>query len=428
MLTKIQIGRLAHSAAVLACASVAGAQQTPTFTPLHASGIYDIGERAGWTMTIPDGVRAPSAGYTYVITKNNFDTVRTGTLDVIAGRAVLAAVFDEPAMLYARVTIADSGRSRTVNLGAAIAPFLLKPSAPRPADFDAFWHAKLAALAKIPVNPVLTPVKTNVPGVELSMVKLASLGSTTQGYLAKPKRDGRFPALVIFQYAGVYPLQPQWSTDPATEGWLVLDVDSHDVLPDRIDGVPKNYNSVGNTNRDSSYFLAMYLRDKRAIDYIASRPDWDGRVIVATGTSMGGQQSLVTASLDSRITAVVVNEPSGSDALGDLHGRRQGYPNWPTQNPSVAATAPYFDVVNFAPHITAPTLIAVGFIDTTAPPVGIIITFDQIAGEKELIPMIDSDHNHITPEKQGEWSRRSKEVLDLLRGGGTWTPTTTPRR
>jgi len=39
----------------------------------------------------------------------------------------------------------------------------------------------------------------------------------------------------------------------------------------------------------------MYLRDSRAIDYIASRPDWDGKTIVVMGTSMGGHQSLVAA-------------------------------------------------------------------------------------------------------------------------------------
>jgi cephalosporin-C deacetylase-like acetyl esterase len=31
----------------------------------------------------------------------------------------------------------------------------------------------------------------------------------------------------------------------------------------------------------------------------------------------------------------------------------------------------YFDTVNFAPRIKAPALVAMGFIDTTAPPVGI---------------------------------------------------------
>jgi pimeloyl-ACP methyl ester carboxylesterase len=94
----------------------------------------------------------------------------------------------------------------------------------------------------------------------------------------------------------------------------------------------------------------MYLRDSRAIDYIASRPDWDGKTIVIMGTSMGGQQSLVTAALNPKVTAVIVNEPSGADSNGNLHGRKAGYPNWPSSDAKVMETALYFDTVNFAPH------------------------------------------------------------------------------
>ena len=82
----------------------------------------------------------------------------------------------------------------------------------------------------------------------------------------------------------------------------------------------------------------MYLRDSRAIDYIASRPDWDGKTIVVIGTSMGGQQSLVTAGLNPKITAVIVNEPAGADSNGDLHGRKAGYPNWSSDDPAVMQT------------------------------------------------------------------------------------------
>jgi cephalosporin-C deacetylase-like acetyl esterase len=85
-------------------------------------------------------------------------------------------------------------------------------------------------------------------------------------------------------------------------------------------------------------------------------------------------------------------------------------------------TARYFDVVNFASRITAPAIVTVGFIDTTTPPVGILIAFNQITGPKELIPMIESDHNNRTPDKQGEWEKRWREVLATLVSGGRLTP------
>jgi cephalosporin-C deacetylase len=59
----------------------------------------------------------------------------------------------------------------------------------------------------------------------------------------------------------------------------------------------KDYVSIGNDDRDKSYFLRMYLSCYRAADYLAHRPDWDGRTLVVTGTSQGGMQAIVTAGL-----------------------------------------------------------------------------------------------------------------------------------
>jgi cephalosporin-C deacetylase-like acetyl esterase len=396
--------------------------QPLNFTPLHPSGIYDLGERAAWTVTLPQGAAAPAGNYTYTIKKNNLDTIKTGVLDLSSGAATIETTLSEPAMLYVEVSAGAAAGGPPIHLGAAIAPSQMQPSVPRPADFDAFWDAKLKALGEIPVHPVLTPTPANKAGVELSTVKLDSLGSHVQGYLARPPKEDKFPALVIFQYAGVYALQPNTVTDRAAEGWLAFDVDSHDIPPSQSTGVSANYFAIGNTDREASYFLNMYLRDSRAIDYIASRPDWDGKTIVIMGTSMGGQQSLVTAALRPNVTAVIVNEPSGADSNGDLHGRQAGYPNWPSDNPKVMEAALYFDTVNFAPRIKAPVLAALGFIDTIAPPAGIWTALNQIPGAKEVIAMVESDHNNKTPEKQGAYNARSKEVLGIILNGGEFKP------
>jgi cephalosporin-C deacetylase-like acetyl esterase len=397
-------------ALVCAFVSAAPAQQL-SFTPFHKNGIYEVGERAGWTVS-----GSTPGKYGYTIKTNNLDVIQKGTLDLTSGTATIEAIVSEPAMLYVEVAAEPA-----IHLGAAIAPEKLRPSVPRPADFDSFWDAKLKALGEIPIDAVLTPAATST-GVELYTVKLASLGSHVQGYLAKPAREGKFPALVVYQYAGVYALRPETVTDRAAEGWLAFNVDSHDLPPSDGTGVINTYQTIGNTDREASYFLKMYLRDARAIDYIATRPDWDGKTIVVTGTSMGGQQSLVAAGLNPKVTAVLVNEPAGADSNGDLHGHKAGYPNWPSDNPKVMETALYFDTVNFASRIKAPVLAALGFIDTLAPPAGIWIAVNQIPGPKEVIPMVDSDHNNITPEKQGAWDFRSKEVLGLILGGGEFKP------
>jgi hypothetical protein len=48
------------------------------------------------------------------------------------------------------------------------------------------------------------------------------------------------------------------------------------------------------------------------------------------------------------------------------------------------------------------------------PPVGIWTAIDQIPGAKEVVSMVESDHNNRTPEKQGEYTARPKEVLGIL--------------
>jgi cephalosporin-C deacetylase-like acetyl esterase len=295
---------------------------------------------------------------------------------------------------------------------------------PRPDDFDAFWARKLAAQAKIPINPALTPVQAGVDGVEMSTFVVDALGSKAQGYFAKPVTPGKYPALMLLQYAGVYALNAHSVAAHAAEGWLVMDVDSHDKLPsDSAGNIPRNYQAVGNTDRETSYFLNMYLRDSRALDYLMTRPDWDGKTIVLMGTSMGGQQSLVLAGLrPDKITAVLVCVPAGADTNGDLHGRKAGYPNWPSGDSQVMSASRYFDPVNFASHIQAPVLAAMGFIDTTSPPAGVWTALNEIKVPKEPLPMIESEHNNLTPQKEKDWDARSKELLTILLHGGEFKP------
>ena len=41
---------------------------------------------------------------------------------------------------------------------------------------------------------------------------------------------------------------------------------------------------------------------------------------------------------------------------------------------------------------------------------------------KEIVTMIESDHNNITPEKQGAYEVRWREVLHGLLANGTFEP------
>lgn len=404
--------------------------QNISITPEHPNGIYEIGQDVSWNLELADGSAAAKADYDYVIRRNNLDVLKTGEIDLSTGPARIDVTVDEPAMLYLQIKPpAGAAKSqRPIAAGAAVAPRQLKPSVPRPDDFDAFWQAKIDMLQKIPPNPVLTPGEAGVADVDYATIRMDHINGThVHGQIARPKRDGKFPALVIFQWASPpYPLQKQWVTDHAAAGWLTLNIEPHDVLPDQphsyyaaLPTALKSYQSIGQDDRDKSYFLQMYLADYRAVDYMTTRPDWDGKTLVVMGTSMGGQQSLCVAGLHPKITHVIVDEPSGCDTNGPLHGRQSGYPNFPANNPAIMRTALYFDAVNFAPRIKATSLVAMGFVDTTAPPAGIWTAFNLIPAPKLAVPMIDSPHNHLaTPAEQAPYTTASAQWLDILVHGG----------
>jgi cephalosporin-C deacetylase-like acetyl esterase len=435
------------SAILAFAAASAFAQRAPipeqlTFTPYRASAIYEAGETVGWTVT--PGPTPPTYAYKWTIRRNNAVVLKEGRLDLSKGSDTIEIAADQPGMIYVAIeaveelkpadpptgsapkfTGGNTGRNTGFYaVGAAVAPAKIGVSTPRPADFDAFWDGKLAAQAQVPINAKLTPVEIDVPGVQVSMFELDALGSKAHGYVAKPAGEGRFPALIRLQYAGVYALNPREAARRASEGWLMINVDSHDKLPsDPAGTVPRGYQAVGNTDRETSYFLNMYLRDSRVLDYLLTRPDWDGKTIVLSGGSMGAQQSLALAGLrPDKITAVLACVPAGADSNGDLHGRKAGYPNWPSTDPAVMKAALYFDVVNFAPRIKAPVLASMGFIDTISPPAGIWTTLNQVDGPVEPLPMIDSEHDNLTPDKARPCTVRVNEILDGIVRGGTYAP------
>ena len=433
--------------ALVLAGSVLSAQRAPiaqqlAFAPYHANGIYDVGETVGWTVT--PGPTPPAYSFKWTVRRNNAVVLKEGKLDLSSGKDTIEVSADQPGMIYVAIeayanaasAIAGSGDAPRFDggntgrdtgfyaVGAAVAPAKIELSAPRPPDFDAFWDGKLAAQAKVPIEASLTAVETDVPGVELSVFQLDALGSKVHGYVAKPAREGRFPAVIQLQYAGVYALNPGGAARRAAEGWLILNVDSHDKLPSDPSGdVPRGYQAIGNTDRETSYFLNMYLRDSRVLDHLLARPDWDGKTLVLMGGSMGGQQSLALAGLrPEKISAVLVCVPAGADSNGDLHGRKAGYPNWPSDNPDVMKTALYFDTVNFAPRIKAPVMAGMGFIDTISPPAGVWTMLNQIPGPVEAVPMIESEHDNLTPDKVRACPARTTEILGQLVRGGVYTP------
>src|ERR1700761_58782 len=152
-------------AATFAMVTAASAQSLPnvtlTFEPFHKSSIYRIGEPVGWTIHSLLG-----AGYTrfaYELRENNLKVLKSGMIDLASGTGTLSVTLDHPGMVYAQLSFIGAPAPATpptrqeldrMTVGAAVAPEQIK-APPRPADFDSFWAAKLAALKQIPANAKL---------------------------------------------------------------------------------------------------------------------------------------------------------------------------------------------------------------------------------------------------------------------------------
>jgi cephalosporin-C deacetylase-like acetyl esterase len=235
----------------------------------------------------------------------------------------------------------------------------------------------------------------------------------------------------MVQWAGVYPLQKSWVVDRAAEGWLVLDIQAHDLPTDEPEsfyqeqfaGPLKNYWAIGNDQRETSYFLRMYLSCHRAAEYLTRRADWDGKTLVVMGGSQGGQQALVTAGLHPKITAALAVVPAGCDMLGPEAGRAPGWPHWYSnveggKNPqSVREASRYFDVANFTRRIKCPVLVGLGLMDEVCPPAGILAAVNQISAPKEVIILPRAAHQDAH-DTHGDYVRRCYGVwLPALRQG-----------
>jgi cephalosporin-C deacetylase-like acetyl esterase len=252
-------------------------------------------------------------------------------------------------------------------------------------------------------------------------------GTHVYGQMARPKKPGKYPAILMLQWASPpYPLSPWWIVNRAAQGFIVLDIEPHNVLPTEpqayYDALPqelKNYSSIGQDSPETSYFVEMYLRGVRAVDYLRKRPDWDGKTLIVTGGSMGGQQSLAVAGLCPEVTHMMVTVPAGCDLNAELYNRQGGYPFFWSGNAKAMETARYLDAVNFAPRIRAKSLVAMGFVDTVCPPAGIWTAYNRIRSKKEVAPMVDSPHNNLsTPEQQKPWTDRSEAWFRELAGKG----------
>jgi cephalosporin-C deacetylase-like acetyl esterase len=372
--------------------------------PEHADGSYAVGESVIWNINlsgVKPGEPSPAPGYSV---KAGKEEVAKGTLNFVEGKAQVSVKADKPGVMTLWVDQKTPWRPGFA-CGAAIARQEIKSTVAEPADYDAFWKKKLEELAAVPMNPVLEEVAdSGSPDVQLWKITMDTIrGAKIYGYLARPKGSQPLPAQLQVQYWGLYPLNKKEVVDIAKKGWLALNIMAHDLPCDRDAAFYKNpgvntYVNTGADDPDKSYFLRMFLSCSRAVDYLASRSDWNKSALLVQGGSQGGFQGIATAALNPKVTALTVFVPGGGNLTGFLDNQPSGWPGWVyskatgAQREAMIKTAGYYDANNFVKRIKCPVLVGTGLLDTISNPITQFTMFNNLAGPKRMVLLPADEH------------------------------------
>ena len=183
-------------------------------------------------------------------------------------------------------------------------------------------------------------------------------------------------------------------------------------ISNAFNGKENGYLTNGLDNKDNYYMKRVYLSCLRCIDLLTSLPEWDGKNVIVQGGSQGGALAMITAGLDKRVTACVVNHPALSDMAGYMAGRTGGYPHFfrtkGMDTKEKLETMSYYDVVNFARLIKADTFMTWGFNDNTCPPTTSYAVYNTLECSKEALITPINEHWTSEETERGhlEWIKK----------------------
>lgn len=394
----------------------------------HADALYKVGETATFTLEArQDGKPLVEGKVVCVLSKDGVQPQPPQTLNVKDGKATIIGKLDEPGFLLLRATLGKA----SAMAGAGYDPLKLQPSMPVPEDFDAFWAAQKAELAKVPMKSTLTPVTSPSKPVEAFDVQIDCLGKPVSGYFgrfkgAKPKS---LPAILHVHGAGVRSSNLGSVSWAANEGGMLsLDINAHGLPNGKpkefydalAAGELKDYRIEGNQDREKVYFKGMFLRLIRAIDFLTAQPEWDGKTLIVYGSSQGGFQAFAAAGLDERVTFICAGVPAGCDHTGSQANRIAGWPkivpNDAEGKPDAAAlqASRYFDNVNFATRARCRgAVVTVGFIDTTCPPTSVYAAYNALTIPKAIHTDVLSGHTNTPAASKFMQEAAFKHVREM---------------
>ena len=395
--------------------------------PDHADWLYKKGEKARVEVQLYKYGVPVDAVVKYEIADDMLPADRKGEARLKGGRASIdIGTRTTPGFRDLRLTANVDGKTYKHHIKVGFSVDEIRPYTKEPADFLDFWNKNIEDMRAFPLTYTKTKAEeycTDKVDCYLLKITLNKQKQAVYAYLFYPKgaQKGQCPVVLCPPGAGIKTIkEPLRHKYYAENGCIRMEMEIHGLNPtlpkETFDDMTKAFNGRDNgylfnglEDPDRYYMKRIYLALIRCLDLLTGLPEWDGRNVIVQGGSQGGALSMVAAALDSRVTQCIVNHPALSDMAAYSAGRTGGYPHFNRVegmfNDKTLRTMAYYDVVNFARHITCDTYMTWGYNDDTCPPTTSYAVWNTLTCPKEALITPVNEHwtSDETEYRQMEW-------------------------
>lgn len=397
--------------------------------PDHADWLYQTGENAKVEVSFCKYGIPRDGELKYSISNDMLQPDKHGNVKLKNGRAVInMGTKKTPGFRDMKLSVSLDGKTYEHHIKVGFSVDKIKPYTQEPQDFRSFWQKNVEELKQVPMSYTKELYKdycTDKIDCYLVKLQIDKMGHSMYGFLFYPKnaQPGKHPVVLCPPGAGIKTIKdPMRNKYYAENGFVRFEVEIHGLDPrissETFGEISRAFNdrnggylANGLENKDIYYMKHVYVGLVRCIDFLTSLPEWDGKNVAVQGGSQGGALAIIAAGLDSRVTQCVANHPALSDMAGyAAKGGTGGYPHFCRQpqilsNKDCLNTLAYFDVVNFARYVKAPTYLTWGYNDVTCPPTTSYAVWNTLKCTKESLLTPINEHWTTTETNRGqmEW-------------------------
>ena len=392
---------------------------------------YKPGDEMVYTFKVDFGKSEPGEWFLRYVRRGDDGKTFSGKVSAKETLTVKTSL-DRPGFVNVEVRLVDAkGKAVRRNVtrwgmigyyaGTAVEPEKLKDCG-EPADFDEFWAKQKKRLAAVPFKET-TECKLAAERKDGNVyaVSIPCAGPRpATGYLTVPKNAKPKSMMAQIQFFG-YAEAIQRIPVRVVPGRLVFYLNAHGQKLGQDAAYYKKFFASIRSNKysyafdpeqnkdpEKCFFNGMVFRVLRALEYLKSRPEWDGKTLIAFGGSQGGLQTMWAAALDQDVNIASPSITWCCDLAGNENAQRL-CGQWRIK---YVPALDYYDPVFMAKRITRAQvdIRRAGLGDYTCPPSGLAISYFNLKTPKKSIRWVQGSNHAFVPKESDVvvWSTMKK--------------------